>query len=1074
MILLLCMFVNSSAQKTRKYNEAEYSYTRAKELYDKGMYVAAQNEFAKIMNDNEIENSLYRDDAAFYFAMCSMYVFNKDAEYQLNNYAINHPESPNINEASFSMANVYYRDRKYKNALAWYKKVDRTELDSAQQSEYFFKKGHSLFARKDFDEAAKTFYENLNSEDLYGIMSLYFYSHIKYINEQYQTALNGFLKLQDNPTFESIVPFYILQIYFMQENYDAVVEYANQHGENLVGAAPENAKIVGLSYVRTKQYEKAIPYLKRYMEANNSATDFDYYELAYAQYATKQYEDAAKNFGKIQRTKDTIGQNASYLMADCYLKLDKKYEARRAFEVASQKNHNPAIKEDALFNFAQLSFELSLSPFNEAITAFTNYIKEYPNSPRTEAAYDYLLDAFMSAKNYQRAINTIDTLPNRNSKIDMAYQRLTYIRAQELFVAQKYADAIKMFDKSLEYRKYNREYETLSHYWKAEANYRLGNIDIAISQFKDFVNAVGSVNLEEYGRAHYNLGYAYFDRKEYSIANSWFRKFETISDSAENAVTNDAFNRIGDCYYINREFAPAADYYQKAVKIGLIETDYSYYQLSLAYGGLKQSNQKVSALQQLLNEYPNSEYASNAMFEIARTYQTALNVEDSAKYYYEMLIAEYPHFTNKSVALSSLGAIAFNKKHFDEALNYYKQVIAEFPGTEEASNANDMIKSIYFELDNPDAYIEYANSEGSGVEVTKDEQDEIIWLAAKKLYIDQKYTDALTALTKYLNDFPKGKYVIEANYYKAELHFFFKQNDEALACYRVVADAPNNSYTEESTAKSASLLFDKENWADAYHYYDKLFPIAENKSTKLVASIGRLRCAYNSKNYENVISAATDIIESDKADEEQIREAYYKMAKSYYELNNMVRALGIYETLSQEVVSYEGAESKYMTALINYNTKNDSIAEEIIYDFAQLSTPHAYWLAKSYILLAQIYFDEEDIFSAKHTLQSVLSNYDNEIDGIKDEANEKLSAIFEAEEAARQEEEMLNLKINLVEDESDVQLFPDENFDIDIPEYFPEEPEEEKSIVPEIELTPQVEENENNVEEQNETESTNE
>ena len=1049
LLLILCATFAATAQKTMKYTGAEYSYREAKDLYDKGMYVSAQNEFFKIMNSTDIDNSKYRDDAAFYFAMCSMHVFNRDAEYQLNNFAVSHPESDNINEASFAMANVYYRDKKYKNALAWYKRVQYTELNEEDQTEYFFKKGHCLFARKDFDEAAKAFYEVKDKDGLYGTMSLYFYSHIKYISEQYQTALIGFKKLQDHPTFSSIVPFYILQIYYMQQDYNSVVEYAGEHGEDFVGAAPENAKIVGLSYVRTKKYAEAIPYLKRYMEANSSATDFDYYELGYAQYSTGQYDEAAKNFGKITRTKDTIGQNASYLMGACCLKTGKKLEARRAFETASLYNYNQVIKEDALFNFAQLCFELSLSPFNEAISAFTRYIQEYPNSPRTEAAYDYLLDAFMSAKNYQRAIATIESLDYKNSKVDMAYQRLTYIRGQELFISQKYADAIDMFDKSIANGKYNRDLESLAHYWKAEANYRLGNVDVAVDQFKEFVNALGSINLEEYGRAHYNLGYAYFDKKQYTVANSWFRKYEKIADNAENVVINDTYNRIADCYYINRDFTAASEYYKKAVNIGLVETDYSLYQLSLTYGGLKMSNEKIGALQRLLREYPNSEYASNAMFGIARAYQTDLNVEDSAKYYYEMLIAEYPHSANKSTALSNLGAIEFNRRHFDNALNYYKQVIAEFPGTEDASNANDMIKSIYLELDKPDAYIEYANSEGSGVEISKDEQDEIIWLAAKKLYIDKKYRDALNSITKYLGEFPKGKYVIEANYYKAELHFYFDEKDDALRSYRVVADAPTNSYTEESTLKSASLLFDKENWEDSYNYYNKLFPIAENKSTKQVAVLGRLRCAYNAKNYDNVITAAQDVIDSDRSNEENVREAQYKMAKAFYAKDNKSRALSLYEKLSQEVVSYEGAESKFMTASINYENGNDSIAEEIIYDFAQSSTPHAYWLAKSYILLAQIYFDEEDIFSAKHTLQSVLSNYDNETDGIKDEAEEKLSAIFEAEETARQEEEILKLKINLVEEDSDGGLFPDEDFEIEMPEdEFPQE--ENKAPVIEI------------------------
>lgn len=1058
MLLFLFVVVSAVAQETMKYTGEEFSFRTAKELYDKGMYASAQQNFFSIMNSTDIENSKYRDDAAFYFAMCSMHLFNRDAEYQLNEFAESHPESDNINEASFAMANVYYRDKKYKKALAWYNKVQYSDLDDEGQTEYFFKKGHCLFARKNFDEAAKAFYEVKDKEGMYGTMSLYFYSHIKYISEQYQTALNGFKKLQDHPTFSSIVPFYILQIYYMQEDYESVIKYADEHGEDFVGAAPENAKIVGLSYVRTKKYAEAIPYLKRYMEANSSATDFDYYELGYAQYSTGQYDEAARNFGKITRTKDTIGQNASYLMGACCLKTGKKLEARRAFETASLYDYNKVIKEDALFNFAQLCFELSLSPFNEAISAFTRYIQEYPNSPRTEAAYDYLLDAFMSAKNYQRAIATIESLDYKNSKVDMAYQRLTYIRGQELFVSQKYEDAIDMFDRSIANGKYNRDIESLAHYWKAEANYRLGNVDLAIEQFKEFVNKIGSITLEEYGRAHYNLGYAYFDKKQYSVANSWFRKFESISDTSVNVVINDTYNRIADCYYINRDFTVASDYYRKAVNIGLIETDYSLYQLSLTYGGLKMASEKVAALKRLLDDYPNSEYASNAMFGIARAYQTDLNVEDSAKYYYEMLIADYPHSASRSTALSSLGAIEFNRRHFDNALSYYKQVISEFPGTEDASSANDMVKSIYMELDKPDAYIEYANSEGSGVEISKDEQDEIIWLAAKKLYIDKKYTDALRSITKYLNEFPKGKYVIEASYYKAELHFYFEENDDALASYRVVADAPANSYTEESTLKSASLLFDKENWEDSYAYYDKLFPIAENKSTKFVAALGRLRCAYNAKNYDNVIKSAQDVIDSDRTNDETVREAQYKMAEAFLAKDNKSRALSLYEKLSQEVVSYEGAESKYMTASINYSNGNDSIAEEIIYDFAQSSTPHAYWLAKSYILLAQIYFDEEDIFSAKHTLQSVLSNYDNETDGIKDEAEEKLTAIFEAEETARQEEEMLKLNINLIEDESEGGLFPDEDFEIDLPD---DNPPHDENNAPEIELKDDSEENTN-------------
>ena len=82
-------------------------------------------------------------------------------------------------------------------------------------------------------------------------------------------------------------------------------------------------------------------------------------------------------------------------------------------------------------------------------------------------------------------------------------------------------------------------------------------------------------------------------------------------------------------------------------------------------------------------------------------------------------------------------------------------------------------------------------------------------------------------------------------------------------------------------------------------------------------SVGRYSWA---KNYDNVITAAQDVIDSDRSNEENVREAQYKMAKAFYAKDNKSRALSLYEKLSQEVVSYEGAESKFMTASLSTET----------------------------------------------------------------------------------------------------------------------------------------------------------
>jgi len=1024
--VLVFVFVSIvvSAQRTGKYNELEFTYQTAMELYEKGMYVPAQKKFSEVLLHDGKEHSSYKDDAAYYIALCSMHLFNYDAEYQLQSFIENHPESYNNNNAAFQMANYHFRNRKYKKAVQWYEKTQRMELSGDEQSEYFFKLGFSHFARKDFDRAAKAFYETKDAETIYGPMSLYFYSHIKYISRQYQTALNGFLILEKQSSFASIAPFYISQIYFMQEKYDELISYAPALLDSVSGArAAEISKLLGESYYRTGKYEESIPYLNTYMRNTASISDFDYYELGFAYYNIKDYENAANSFKKITNMKDTIGQNAAYHMGDCYLEMDELVKARRSFETASLYNFNPVIKEDALFNFAQLCFELSLSPFNEAITAFSQYIQEYPNSIRIDQAYDYLIAAFMSTENYAGAIKTIEKMPNRNPKIDEAYQRLAYYRGLEYFIELKYDNAIVMFDKSLDYQIYDKEIAALCHYWKAEGNMRLGKDEKAIAQFKEFVSATGSVSLEEYGKAHYNLGYAYFEKKQYAVANSWFRKFEMQPGFENTKLLNDALNRIGDCYYIDKEFGPASNYYKKAADIGKIESDYTLYQMALSFGGQKDYQKKIWSLRRLVNEHPESEYVGNAHFEIGRTYHTSLHNADSAKYYYDRLINNYPNSSMKKAAMSSLGSIYFNQKNLSKALEIYKSVMAEFPNTEEAAHANDMIREIYLAQGNPEEYIEYA-----GDNITENEQDSIMWTAARNLYGEKKYNEALISLSSYLGKFPNGRYYIEANYFKAELHYYFEEKDPALLCYRVVADASRGNYTEESTIKAASILFDKEEWEQAFAYYEKLYPIAENKSTKLLSAVGRLRCSYNVQDWDNVIESAADVIENEKSNDEQRRESHYKMAKAYYAKENNVRALGLFETLAQEVVSYEGAEAKFRVADINFQMGKDSIAENLIYEFAQMNSPQAYWLAKSFILLSDIYYKKGDNFSAKHTLQTVLSNYKNETDGIKDEASGKLTIILDEEQSQQTEEDVLDLKINLLdEDSEDSELFEEDD-----------------------------------------------
>jgi TolA-binding protein len=66
-------------------------------------------------------------------------------------------------------------------------------------------------------------------------------------------------------------------------------------------------------------------------------------------------------------------------------------------------------------------------------------------------------------------------------------------------------------------------------------------------------------------------------------------------------------------------------------------------------------------------------------------------------------------------------------------------------------------------------------------------------------------------------------------------------------------------------------------------------------------------------------------------------------------------------------------------------------AEERIFANADRYPSFEFWLAKGYILLADIYAANENVFQARETLKSIIDNYSGE--DLKTVAREKLEAL---------------------------------------------------------------------------------
>jgi len=58
---------------------------------------------------------------------------------------------------------------------------------------------------------------------------------------------------------------------------------------------------------------------------------------------------------------------------------------------------------------------------------------------------------------------------------------------------------------------------------RGEAWYRLGQYDKAIAAYEEFMSIPGSMSLSEYNLVRYNLGYAFYNSKDYTNALTYFK-----------------------------------------------------------------------------------------------------------------------------------------------------------------------------------------------------------------------------------------------------------------------------------------------------------------------------------------------------------------------------------------------------------------------------------------------------------------------------------------------------------------------------------------------------------------------
>lgn len=996
----LVLYMMAPAQETVTFWEPERAYKEALELFDHEDYVNAREAFREVIvqtrTTTDPDIKAIRVNSEFYLALSALTLQNPDGEHLMLSFLNNHTGNANSNRAYFHLGDYYYRKKKYRDVVEYHERVDPFELSRAEKDDYKFQLAYGYFFEKQFTPAKRLFREVMNT-DKYYFPAHYYHGFIAFMEEDYDTALDNFQKVEESVYFGRVVPYYISSIYFQQGNYRALTEYATPLLEDRkIKYYPEINQLVGKAYFEQGNYEKALPLLMYYAESTRRMSKEDIYQLGYTQYQLKEYEEAIVNFEQLSREKDSVAQHAVYLLGDSYLQIGNLNKARRAFQEAAEMEYDPFVQENALFNYAKVSYEAGVH--NSAIMATQEFLKRFPNSDNSRAAKELLTDMFLNTRNYREAIKIIESMNDLSPTIKEAYQKVTFYRGVELFNDKRYKEAVTHFNKSLQHP-IDEGITAQAHFWKAEVSLQGDDYFGAISEYRKFKSlAKVSQRLPlttTPAAADYGIGYAYFEQEDYQSAVRYFADaksgIQRYPNSAEGAqlkkrLLPDATLRLADCQFMLKSYDNALANYKEISNDRAPDTDYALYQQGMIQGVKGNIAGKRQAMNQVIRNYPGSFYYDDALYQLASAHLLEKNNNDAIRSF-NQLIEEEPKSPYVLQSLMKVALIYYNTRQDQKAIQYYSRVAETYPGTPEAGEALAQVKRISVELGDPSIYINLAGANVS-------EQDTLQFRTAENFYFQENYDRAEEELTQYINEFPRGYFKTIAHYYRADVYYRAEEYRKALPDYEFVINANNNqAYAEVSYLRAAKIChFIIEDYDKAFRYYEPMLDLASLQQTKFEVLQALMNLGYATKRFRKAEEYAKMMLDAPQASDEDLLNAHYYLAKVNYERGIFDEAMTQFTKLSQMTDNAKGVESRYFMAKIHFMRGDYTLAEAQCDDIIRNYPSYELWLVKSLILVADVYYEQEDYFQAKATLESIVDSYTGDPDVLQ-EAKDKLARV---------------------------------------------------------------------------------
>lgn len=981
------MGLTATAQTAAETGYVEKVITECQRLHSDGEYKSALILIEKI-NTRDLDERT-RQEYELQRALTTFENDHQKGRSLMMKYIADYPNTSQKELLNTYIALSHYLDGDFESACALFAEGDMSRLPKDERQRASLYQALSMLETGNEGYAVDALQRLKVESKRYATDAIFHIAVIDYEHNRLDEAYSGFKSVQMSDSYYLDVPYYLAAIEMKRGNNDAAYSIAERfiadHGDKMQGVKMQ--QIIGAVEFNNGNYDKATEALETYMDKYPQPQRIAMYQLALSLYNNGEHNRAKELFDNCTTVDDELSQNSLLHKGMIALGQDDANSARLAFELASQMTHNDKIREEALFNYAMCLHKANHSAFGEGVRTFERFLNEYPNSEHASTIGEQLVDVYMNTKSYNVALESIDKINNPSGKILKAKQNILYRLGVQEFINGNNRMSIDYMNRSLELARYDKETQADALFWKGEALYKVGELASADKQYRQAA-ALGGTNGN---KAVYGSAYVLFQNKEYSKARTEFERFVRNAKSEDSGTIADAYSRIGDCYYYQRQFNTAKEYYDKATSIDSRNADYSLFRSAITLGMSKNYEGKAQTLRELIAEYPSSAYSEQAYYELGRTY-IEQGKQNEGIAMYDKLVQRFPQSQLARRAATEKAMVYNSRNDYDNAIKAYKTIIEQYPHSDEVQIALQDLKNIYIEMGNVSAYADYVAGTSGLQKVNSNELDTLAYTAAERFYSKRELGKAEAKFNEYLESFPQGAFRLNSHYYLALIQNNNKDYDTALKNLKAVTGYPDNKFSEEAYVLAGEIHYGKREFESSIAAFKEVLAITIQDERRTAAHMNIMRAARQIKDHDETINSASQLIGKSNLEPEWEREAMFSRAKANIALGKADDAMDDLEPLAEDTRTKEGAESKYLLAELMFADGQHTECEEEILDYIEVSTPHTYWLARSFVLLSDVYAIQGKTMEARQYLISLQNNYDED-DDIAGMIEERLSKL---------------------------------------------------------------------------------